>query len=48
MSYTRRAAGLALLSATVGVAGLSGHNENDQASTTNDAPNPYQSIEGWS
>jgi sugar lactone lactonase YvrE len=47
MSHARRAAGLALLAATVGVAGLSGHNANDQASPTNDAPNPYQSIEGW-
>src|SRR4029450_12187386 len=47
MAHARRAAGLALLAATVGVAGLSGHNGNDQTSPTNDAPNPYQSIEGW-
>src|SRR6059036_2044020 len=47
MSHTRRATGLALLVASVGVAGLSGHNANHQASPTNDAPNPYQSIEGW-
>ena len=47
MAHARRAAGLALLAATVGVAGLSGHTANDQASPTNDAPNPYQSIEGW-
>ena len=32
---------------TVGVVGFSGHAANDQASPTNDAPNPYQSIEGW-
>ena len=47
MSHARRVTGLALLAATVGVAGLSGHHANDQTSPTNDAPNPYQSIEGW-
>src|SRR5213593_334177 len=47
MSHARRAAGLALLAATVGVVGLSGSDANDQTSPINDAPNPYQSIEGW-
>src|SRR6266545_456993 len=49
MSQTRRAAGLALLAATVGVVGFSGRHAGAQAmaSPTNDAPNPYQSIEGW-
>src|SRR6476660_10483982 len=47
MLHARRTAGLALLAAVVGVVGLSGRDANDQASPTNDAPNPYQSIEGW-
>ena len=47
MLHARRTAGLALLVTTVGVVGLSGRGANDQASPTNDAPNPYQSIEGW-
>jgi streptogramin lyase len=49
MSYARRAAGLALLAATVAVIGVSGRRTDAQAmiSPTNDAPNPYQSIEGW-
>jgi streptogramin lyase len=49
MSYARRAAGLALLAATVAVVGVSGRRTDAQAmiSPTNDAPNPYQSIEGW-
>src|SRR5438552_8725742 len=49
MSEARRAAGLALLAATVGVVGFSGRHAGAQAmvSPTNDAPNPYQRIEGW-
>ena len=49
MSYARRAAGLALLAATVAVIAVSGRRTDAQAmiSPTNDAPNPYQSIEGW-
>jgi sugar lactone lactonase YvrE len=49
MSQARRAAGLALLAATVGVVGFSGRHAGAQAmaSPTNDAPNSYQSIEGW-
>ena len=49
MSHIRRAAGLALLAGTVAVIGFSGGGAGAQAmaSPTNDAPNPYQSIEGW-
>src|SRR5262245_21153875 len=47
MSHVRRAAGLAVLAATVGVVGLSGHHSDLQVSPTNDAANPYQRIEGW-
>jgi streptogramin lyase len=49
MSHIRRAAGLALLAGTVAVIGFSGGGAGAQAmvSPTNDAPNPYQSVEGW-
>ena len=49
MSHTRRAAGLALLAGTVAVIGFSGRGAGAQAMAgpTNDAPNPYQSVEGW-
>jgi sugar lactone lactonase YvrE len=49
MSHTRRVAGLALLAGTVALIGLSGRGAGAQAmaSPTNDAPNPYQSVEGW-
>jgi sugar lactone lactonase YvrE len=49
MSHARRAAGLALVAATVAVIGIAGRRTDAQAmmSPTNDAPNPYQSIEGW-
>src|SRR5438876_6039840 len=49
MSHARRAAGFALLAATVAVVGLLDRSTGAQAMVgpTNDAPNPYQRIEGW-
>jgi sugar lactone lactonase YvrE len=49
MSHARRAAGFALLAATAAVVALSGRSAGAQGAVapTNDAPNPYQSIEGW-
>ena len=49
MSHIRWAAGLALLAGTVAVIGFSGGGAGAQAmaSPTNDAPNLYQSVEGW-
>src|SRR5438270_5933965 len=49
MSHARRAASVAILAVATAVAFMSGHKTSAQAmvSPTNDAPNPYQRVEGW-
>jgi streptogramin lyase len=49
MSHARRAAGIAILAGATAFAFMSGHKTSAQAmvSPTNDAPNPYQRVEGW-
>ena len=49
MSHARRAASISILAGAVAVALISGRKADAQAtaSPSNDAPNPYQSIEGW-